>query len=56
MTELHDGSAVPERETGENGAIAARGRSGDRGGRCPSPVAGTSLYFRQDVAELRKVI
>ncbi|WP_331271898.1 preprotein translocase subunit SecE [Motilibacter aurantiacus] len=58
MTELHDGSAVPERETGDDGrdgSVAARDRS-DRGERRPSPVARTSLYFRQVVAEMRKVI
>nr|WP_196792152.1 preprotein translocase subunit SecE [Motilibacter deserti] len=54
---MHDGSAVPERETGddrrETGSVASREKSDRRGS---SPVARTSLYFRQVVAEMRKVI
>jgi preprotein translocase subunit SecE len=58
VTELHD-----ERETGDDAgsgasAVAAREPSVDRRGRerGASPVARTSLYFRQVVAEMRKVI
>ena len=51
MTELHDeSSAVPERELATRPA-ATPGRR-EQGGL----VARTSLYFRQVVAELRKVI
>lgn len=47
MTELHDGSsALPERE------VPRRPAKGERG----SLAARTTLYVRQVVAELRKVI
>lgn len=46
MTETRDTAAAPERERGASGRGAGR----------TSPLARLSLFYRQIVAELRKVI